>query len=295
MSSDSKFDILVNKIFKFLPSSTKKMLKKHFEKKDLFKMSQLITSEMNKMTIVKNPGRQDFIIDNIYKYLTTNRMLKNNVKIVDIGGGDGTVLSGLRYKISQEYSTDKTDFVCIENPSEWTEIYKFDKLDITYQFPNNNPNWVVDEDNIEEIVDENENNDYIVANSVDIVFCMVSLHHMRDEKIHEMMKNINKMLKKNGKLFIKEHDVKNPEVNNSVIWEHHLYHMLDCGYNNQVMNVNEYLSTTIINAKSKLDWQLMLKENNFTLIDRKNRFLDGPLKYDVKNVTEMYWDVYVKN
>lgn len=287
--SDTKFDILVNKIFKFLTYQAKLQLKKLFDNNDMLRMSELITSEMNRLTIMKNPGRQDFIIDNIYEYLYNKNLLKNNVKIVDIGGGDGTILEGLRYKISQSFSTAKTDFICVENPDNWTEEYKFNKLDITYQFTDKHGIWDVENG---EALDETDAT--IRENSVDIVFCMVSLHHMNQDTLMKTFDNIRKMLKPNGKLFIKEHDVKNNDVRNCILWEHHLYHMLDCGYNGQIMNVRKYLETSILEPRSKLDWQLMLAEHDMKLIDRKNRFLNGELKYDVKNVTELYWDMYAK-
>lgn len=268
--------LMISKIFRRFPSNVTYYIRHFAERNDLLNISQIVSNAIKEQRLKPDPNRQDFIIGKISNCLKRMNLTKDNCKIVDIGGGNGNVLSGLREIISQTNKTNKEDFICVENANEWTETYNFDNSSITYKF------W------------DNANLD-IEDTSIDIVFCMVSLHHMTNETLLVLMAHINRILKPGGYVFIKEHDCDTLNVYNFTLWEHHLYHILDCGYSGKEINMTEYKNKSIYNFKSKKEWQELLEHHNFSLVGRFNRFLDGEYKWGEKaNVTKMYWDIYTK-
>ena len=189
---------------------------------------------------------------------------------MDIGGGNGNVLSNINNIIC----SNKENFICVETQNNWIENYNFNNTNISYIFWDNN-------------------NINVPDNSIDIVLCMVSLHHMPDELIQTVLININKKLKPNGLLLIKEHDL-TYFSHFFIEWDHYLYHILDSLYNKN-LNVEEYFNNNIHNFKNKNEWKNIITNYNFTFIDRKNRFLDNYFKQDIKNLSCLYWDIYKKN
>lgn len=272
---NDKLDILIDKICRFMTTNTKKQIKGLIKKNNYDEISKLISADAALLKLKPDETRQDFITSKIFNYLTDEGLIHDDFRIVDIGGGNGNVLSGL-YKSIKE--SNKDNFICVETLTDWNETYAFDNRDLTYKF------WDNDMIDIED-------------RSVDVVMCMVSLHHMNDDTLQHVFTNIRRILRKNGILMIKEHDCSSKEVLELILWEHHLYHMLDCAYKNERINTEEYLATSINNFKSKLDWHTLLSEYNMTLVDRKNRFLEGNYvsNKDRKNVTELYWDIYRKD
>jgi ubiquinone/menaquinone biosynthesis C-methylase UbiE len=118
---------------------------------------------------------------------------------------------------------------------------------------------------------------------------------MNNKTINNLIKESYRILKTDGYLIIKEHD--STEDNREYIyWEHHLYHILDCGYNNKLININEYMKNCkLYNFKSKEEWEELINKHNFKIINRYNRFLDGEFTKDNKNPSNLYWDIYKKN
>jgi len=283
MNSYDKMDILINKIFRFLPSNDKNRIK-HMTKSSYNNdhekanaISNFVTKYVSKYGIKPNENRQEFIIGKLTSYLETNcpELLHDGSSIVDMGGGNGDVLSGLRNSVP---NTNIEDFICIETLSDWNETYKFDNTNITYKF------WNTD--------DETSTID-LPNNSVDIVICMVSLHHMTDDTISTVLSNIHSALKPNGRILIKEHNRTNESIN-YILWEHVLYHIMDCAYNNKIIDTPHYFESVIYNFKSKEQWNNAFKAFGFELVDIKNRFLDGNYVLDNKNPTELYWAIYKK-
>lgn len=282
-NSYDKMDTLINKIFRFLPSNDKTRIKyiiNATQKNDYEKanaISNFVTKYVSKYGIKQNENRQEFIIGKLKSYLDTNcpELLHDYCSIVDMGGGNGDVLSGLRNSIPNK---NNEDFICIESLSDWNETYKFDNTNITYNFWHTN--------------DETSTID-LPNNSVDIVLCMVSLHHMTDNTISNVLSNIHSALKPNGRVLIKEHNRTNESIN-YILWEHLLYHIMDCAYNNKTIDAQHYFESVIYNFKSKEQWNNAFKAFGFELEDIKNRFLDGNYILDNKNPTELYWAIYKK-
>ena len=267
-----KLDTLINKICRFMTTKAKKQIKGLIKTNNYKQISQLITDDVVFLNIKPDETRQDFITSKILNYLSNSNVIHENFRIVDIGGGNGNILSGL-YKTIKESTKD--NFICVETLTDWNESYAFDNNHLTYKFWDNNTIDIEDK-------------------SIDVVMCMVSLHHMNNETLTHVFANISRILKKDGLLMIKEHDCRSREVNELILWEHHLYHMLDCAYNHEMIHLESYLTSNIYNFKPKIDWQILLTTHGMKLIDRKNRFLDGLFVQDNKNVTELYWDIYTK-
>jgi len=300
---EHSFEILIHKIYKFLSFNDKKYIKRLImdaktksNANTMNKISSIILSNLVKKNIKRNEYRQEFIIDkiiNAIKMLTTNP----NIVIADIGGGNGDVLSGIKSAFDIVLSKEKDDFVlskddfvlskdnfiCVETKTNWVETYPFDNTNITYEFWN--------ETEATNIKDE----------SCDLVLCMCSLHHMMDNTLYNVIGEIKRILKKDGLLFIKEHDTQSIHDTNIINWEHHLYHIMDCAYNGNLINVDEYTKNSIHNFKSRNYYQELFKMNGFTLKYETNRFLDLDLdlenvkNIDEKNITKLYWDIFVND
>lgn len=282
MSKYDNLDNLIHKIYKFLNMTDQKFIKQLIVKtkpdtlkQNLTKISEIILKYMTALKLKRDDNRQDFIVDKIIDYINKKNqaLLTPKVSIADIGGGNGNVISAINKKVKGA----KENFICVETKSDWVESYPCDNDNITYKF------W--DNDAID-----------IPDKSCDIVLCMVSLHHMKDETVQTVIQEISRILKSGGKLLIKEHDAETPTTLNLIEWEHHLYHILDCGYNNQLINADEYMTHSINNFRPKLYWQIMFEDMfDFTFKERMNRFLDGPYSdKDYKNPTKLYWDIYEK-
>lgn len=300
--SKNKMDILIHKIFRFLTNKEKKYIRRKIiclqdEKETIASskgedhnnlnemmsdfiddLSYFINDKINEKEIVPNDNRQKFITEKIFDYLILNNDIKNmkTSTIIDIGGGNGNVLSKLKNKIEIQNNSQDMNFICLETETDWFEKYNYDNHNIIYKFWDNHRFPIEDK-------------------SVDIVFCMVALHHMNDETLNNVFNETYRILKDGGYFIIKEHDA-NSESLPYVEWEHHLYHVLDCGYNDQLVDTKTYFNQIITNYnfKEKEEWEKMITSSNFQLKSRLNRFLDKPFKKEDKNPSNLYWDIYFK-
>lgn len=280
-------DILTQKVFRFLTNKEKKYIRRkilyllggetHMMSDFIDDLSYFINDKIKEKGILPNNNRQEFITEKIFNYMSRINNLENNLKnnsqlsILDIGGGNGNVLSKLKNKIESP-----SDFICLETKTDWFEKYKYDNSNIIYKFWDNQVFPVKD-------------------HSVDIVLCMVALHHMEDETIRNVIKETYRILKPGGYFIIKEHDA-NQESLPYIEWEHHLYHVLDCGFNDKLVETDSYLNQVITkyNFKDKKEWEEMITSSNFQLKSRLNRFLEQPFKEEDKNPSNLYWDIYLK-
>ncbi len=285
MSNYSRFDSLdnlIHKIYKFASNNEKGTIKSLILNKSattndlktsMNKISTIAPKYVKQLKLKKDENRQDFIVSKILSFIRLNEpsILNDSLTAVDIGGGNGNVLSSINNVIN----ADKKQFICVES-KDWIENYKYDNSNITYTFWNNNTIDILDE-------------------SCDLVFCMVSLHHMTNETLTTVLNEINRILKKGGILMMKEHDCNSIGIHKMIMWEHHLYHLLDCAYDNHNFDFDMYYVNSIYNFKSKKEWQSLMETHNFNHICSKNRFLDGDYSNsDPKNATNLYWDIYKK-
>ena len=173
-------EYLIHKIFKFLNNNEIKYIENLIKKaKDLQNtkviMNKIYLMILNKNIVIDyNKNRQNFISEKIYNYIFNDKLSfsKNTIKIVDIGGGNGNVLSNLNNILQ----INKENFLCIETQSDWIETYDFNNKNIKYLFWDNNTISIPD-------------------NSIDIVLCMVSLHHMSNDLINKVLLNIKRIIK----------------------------------------------------------------------------------------------------
>ncbi len=266
---------IVRKIMKDLPIVTKdniaELVRTKSWEESMPKIYAMLREAGRKQTIAKNDSRQDYISDKLTQYLH----LTNEMKVVDIGGGNGDVLHNLAKSVKG--TTDKSNFICVETQNDWTEEYTFPHKDITYL------NW-----------DNNTIN--VPDSSVDYVLCMVSLHHMSDTTLSNALNEIYRVLKPNGKLLMKEHDCVTTDDKKIIDAEHHLYHLLDLYYSGATeSDTKEYLSKIIHNFKTRNTWHTILATHKLELTDSFNRFMDKNADSPDKNVTNLYWDVFTKS
>lgn len=284
MSKYDSLDNLIYKIFKFTNEHDRTSIKRFIAdtpannvnklKSNLSKISNIILKYCQKQPLKRDEHRQDFITCKILNFLNGMRpeIINNDLCIADIGGGNGDVLS----LINNLVSGNRDNFICVETATDWVETYSHNNNNIVYKFWDNN---VID----------------IPDDSCDVVMCMVSLHHMDENTVNNTLKEMKRILKKEGLVLIKEHDSDNLNTHKLIDWEHHLYHILDCAYENKSVNPDEYINKLVHNFHSKHFWCRMFQENEFRFVTRTNRFLDGAyVENDPKNPTKLYWDVYSK-
>lgn len=288
MSKYDSLDNLIYKIFKFTNQYDRKIIKKiiietplqwmnhvGILKHNITKISKIILKYCQRQSLKRDEQRQDFITRKIINFLNelSPEKVNENLSVADIGGGNGNVLSFMNNLVNG----NKDNFICVETATEWVETYSHNHDNIVYKFWDNN---VMD----------------ILDNSCDIVMCMTSLHHMDENTLNNVMKEIKRILKNDGLVLIKEHDAHDLHeyhLDTLIHWEHHLYHILDCAYENKLVDTNEYINKLIHNFHSNKFWTNMFKQNNLTLVTRSNRFLDGEyIEDDPKNPTKLYWAIY---
>lgn len=288
-------DTMINKILKPLSNQEKQTVKRIIRQPNTSLEEKLtrISCIVSKAVLVPPPNenRQDFIVSKIHAYLSS-QMTLSSYSFADIGGGNGNVLQLLHQEIhpskNQTLSSSKTNsFVCVETKTDWVETYPFDCPDITYVF------W--DNQALPTLGDE----------SMDVVLCMVSLHHMTDATIATALKEIGRILKPNGILLVKEHDA-TEEAMNWIEWEHHLYHVMDIAITKPQLFTTDgkrkveqlfidYLNHHIANFKPQEEWKRLIQEHAMVAWkETTNRFLDGSKSKDPRNPSNLYWDVFIK-
>jgi len=275
----TRIKLLINKIFKQNTHSKKiSILFKHIHKiiihtkntkediiSSMIKINDLLQSNnINKTTKIDNKNHI-WVSQKLINIFKENGM-DNKIKIVDIGGGDGNILNN----ISDLFEIPKQNMFCIEQPS-WHEKYNF-KYDINYIFWNNS------------IIN-------ITPKSIDVILIMVTLHHMDNNTLKNLIINVKKILKPNGLIIIKEHDLTDNYIKKSIDWEHHLYHLM-MTQNEEITNkhLTDYLDKFINNYKSKKEYDNIF--NEFEIKSELNRFFEPFVDYEYANATNLYWKVY---
>jgi ubiquinone/menaquinone biosynthesis C-methylase UbiE len=230
------------------------------------------------LTPYKKPlpqNRQDFICKKIIQHFEKNKVQINSTnKIIDIGGGNGNVL---KY-IGQYYCIPKKNLFCIEkniNDNINTNFHSF-----SYNFSNTN------------YITYQEDLDLLEDLSVDIIFVMVSLHHMNDETINDTLKNTNRVLKKGGLFIVKEHDATSRNIIVGINWEHHLYHLMGTSKTQTLADIQDYLKHFVNNYKKLEEWNSLFKSLNFELKNTFNNVFDPSICH--KNSSQLYWQIWQK-
>ena len=240
----------------------------------ILKINQIISQSKYKNLSDINPNHS-YVADNLSNILRSYNYTSDTT-ILDIGGGDGTVVKLIGEKLNIDsknlYSLEEAD-------STWIEKYQFTN-DINYLFWNN-----ID------IQIDNDTDDKI---KFDIIICMVSLHHMNNQTINNLFLNINRLLKKDGLIILKEHDAISRDSMRIIDWEHHLYHIMKSPDDLDLDSVHDYLNGFINNYKSKLAFDELFESNGYDEIIELDRFFNKFVEYDSSNITRLYWKIYKK-
>lgn len=273
ISIDDRINRLINKLIK-TNKNTNKRIKQSI-------LNSINKTNLNETLIeVKTILNSNNIkLDNLNKnhYWVANKLIEviskynytNTASIVDIGGGNGNILN----YINKLLGIPKKNLYIIEQIEDWFETNNYIH-DINYIF------W---------------NNKYIniESNTIDIIIIMVSLHHMSDITINNLLFNIDRILKPNGLIIIKEHNCKTTEDKFVIDWEHHLYHLLKSENISEQAN-NSYINKFTNNYKSIEEYNNIFAKFNYTNILNMNRLFMQYDPIDILNPTNLYWSIYKK-
>jgi ubiquinone/menaquinone biosynthesis C-methylase UbiE len=227
--------------------------------------------EINSVKKYVDDAKHEWIANNIYD-LIQKYGINDNGHIVDIGGGEGNILS----TFNKTYNISKNDLICVEQQNVWDEQYNYTKN--TNYF-----NYIFWDNKIIDIPDK----------SVDICIIMVTMHHMTDNILQNLFINLNRVLKDNGIVIIKEHDCMSNHTANIINWEHHLYHILMSSNDDLTYDkLSSYVDNFVGNYKSRTYYDNMFTKNGFIIVDELDRSFNEPIIKDLKNVTKLYWKIY---
>ena len=247
----------------------------------------------------RSETRQNWICGQIIKYFELQRLVLPR-SIIDIGGGNGNVLNVFATK----YNLPRDDCICIEKAADTTlkennsEFqYAFSHADrIQYVFLTNNDNKNKNEDEDEDEDEENKKEDESEQKikQVDAIFCMVSLHHMTDLHISNViLPLIRSKLKPGGYLLLKEHNAATAETHMLIEWEHHLYYLMERPGKRTTDELHHYATTSTANYKSRETYQQMMEDHCGCecIKTLNNVFETGALD---TTASKLYWQIFRK-
>lgn len=217
-----------------------------------------------------------YIANKIINYIQTHRPdvfkeLTLNSSIADIGGGSGELLQS----IANLNRIPNTTLLCIESDKEWAEPYAFSLPKVKYLLWNGASSF------------------HLPPQSLNVVLATVSLHHMEDNILSQLMENLQLNAKVNSLLIIKEHDCVTDGDRVIIDWEHHLYHITQLNRKITVDEAERYLECPYTaNFKSKKQMNALIESHKYKKIDELNRHMGTTP--DTSNPTKLYWAVYQK-
>jgi SAM-dependent methyltransferase len=265
-----RIEIIVKKIIKnsTLEKSTENLLVHNCEFDTFQKIQYLNNLIPRSIDSKKKTDDRSFIANKLSDYI--HSIFPDSIKIADIGGGNGNVLK----KIAINLDLPRENLYSVEQIFPWSEPYAFTNHEfLQYIF------W------------DNKTIPDIKADSIDVVLIMVSLHHMNNNTINVLFKNLQKIMKPDSILIIKEHDCKTPQDKYVIDWEHHLYHIMETNKQSD-SEISNYLNYYIDNFKTKKQFDKLILKYGYTPIQELNRLFDSSKDY--KNPTNLYWKIYRK-
>ena len=261
-------DEIIKKVFHYIKShKDRELIEKWCNELPLneimentYELSNQYMSEKIRSKVEKPP---DYIARIIAKKTNVNEQRT----YVDIGGGNGNVLSHIRANVA---NSQKDNYVCVESATNWAESYAYDHDNIKYVF------W------------DNRTMD-VRAGFAQVILCMVSLHHMDDQTIQHVLREMKRILCRGGVIMVKEHDCGSAEIRRYTEMEHHLYHVRSRSMERKPLDVDEYLKTCVFNFKSRAEWQRLFVQAGFVLRGWKNRVLGSD---PLPNATQLFWGIF---
>ena len=207
----------------------------------------------NKIYKKRTCPKWDFILYNVITDYKKIIKKSDNIKYLDIGCGD--LKKTLKIK---KFLNLKKENVHGTDLKTWGP-YKENKFNLNINF--------------EFIVNNKLNYD---DNTFDLITCIYTLHHV--EKLELFLKEINRVLKKNGRLILIEHDVVSDYDRIIIVLEHLLY-----------ITIFEKITKNYI---KKRDYMLLFNKNEWDFLLKKQGF-----KFEIYNMinTEDAYNINYNN
>lgn len=173
----------------------------------------------------------------------------SNLKYLDIGCGDGRKTITFSKVFNIDIKNVKGTDIEI-----WGPYKKNKKFDFDFKFILKNGKLDYDD------------------NSFDIITCFLTLHHIKD--LDNMINEINRILKKNGKLIIIEHDSLNFYDDLIIDIQHLFFAFLYDKNKNYIKNplYSNYLNRMEFEFMFKKKFKLIKSENYYKTIDMQKRY-----------------------
>lgn len=268
--------------------------------KELYKMRPILTKKLNKNDNKnRSLGRANDIIDVlkaagmldiIKKYHSSGRILN----ILDIGCADASIIISLRSALNKILSEEDNNSLS----SASTNIIKLHGTDI-YDPKISSAAGVNFKLNDEKSLP-------FEKNSMDIVLCLMTMHHFRH--LNEMLAAINKVLNSTGIFIFREHDLPADPIYKPLEWKFlEMVHIMEeCIFHPLPGDkiIETFLSSHFSNYKSAAEWKKIIEEkianskiiyfNDFSnLIPKniKNISVETLLTYNPQRV---YWSAALK-
>ena len=189
----------------------------------------------NKIYIRKRCPRWDFILYNVITDYKKIIKKSDNIKYLDIGCGDfKKTLKIKKFLNLEKENVHGTDL------KTWGP-YKENKIKLDFKFK------------FEFIINNKLKYD---DNTFDLITCIYTLHHV--EKLELFLKEINRVLKKNGHLILIEHDVVSDYDRIIIELEHLLYITISEKKTKNYINKRDYMLLF-----NKFEWDFLLKKHGF--------------------------------
>ena len=228
-------------------------------------------------TIPSTPSNRQYISGYLTQYIKTYYSQQipdlGNIRIMDVGGGNGDILKNIGISIN----IPRDNLYCVE-PKNGREYVHTNSDYIQYVFWNNvkMPNS-------------------IKPTSVDVVIIMVTLHHMTLTSMKALFTNLSRITKPGSLLIIKEHDVIDKADTAAVEWEHILYSIKNSppATPETISVIQDYYKNEKNNYKSKAFYDTFIESYGYT--DTMSPIMPNQPSRTRYNPTNLYWKVYVKS
>ena len=276
MLLENRLSSLVNKIFQ---SNTLRkevmriiLAKSYSMDTKMIRISRAYHQYLKTQKVTTVPRPRLFIALTIAQYIHTyyakQQKRIHNLNIVDIGGGNGDVITN----IGKTLHISKEHLFCVEPDNGWAYPYN-NKDHIQYVFWNNRVIPPI-----------------ISPNSVDVVIIMVALHHMPETTTKALFEHLVKIVKPGSLLIIKEHDAQDANDKKCIVWEHALYAIVNGpeATPDNIKKIRDY--DEFYNSKTYYDEYI----SRYGYIDAIGTVIQNPPNRTSYNPTNLYWKVYIK-
>jgi ubiquinone/menaquinone biosynthesis C-methylase UbiE len=248
------------------------MSTKYSKKGKIIRMSQeyhqYMEDNLIPLRVINRQYTCNILSQYIHSYYFKTVANMSNLRILDVGGGNGDVL----VNIGANLNIPKSHLFCLEPNGGWD--YQYTNTDkVSYVFWNNKiiPN--------------------IVKNaSIDVVIIMVTLHHMKEHERNALFTNLHRVTKPGSLLILKEHDAQDRSDILSIEWEHILFSIIRTNVTT-LENITEIMNY-YEDYRSEDYWDKYICSCGYVgVLSEIIRRIPNKNRYNLDNI---YWKVYVK-